>query len=93
MRHDEPHEWGLSALELREFLETGRFAGQDDRILTAARAAGWDFASPSVLSFTRCPCCKTATPLRDALERRAKVSTLSDLLDGDEDALTSMLAD
>ena len=93
MHQDEPNKWGLSVLELRELLETGRFAGQNDRILSAAHSAGWVFASTSVLSFTRCPCCKTATPLHYALARRAKVSTLADLLDGDEDALTSMLVD
>lgn len=92
MRHDEPHEWGLSELELTEILKTGRFAGPQDRILEAARATGWEFASNSVLSFTKCPCCKTANPVFNAGERRAKVEVLSDLLDGDEDALTSMLA-
>ncbi|MGP8438236.1 hypothetical protein ACT2FY_09285 [Paraburkholderia fungorum] len=93
MRHDEPHEWGLSALELKDILDTGRFSGPNDRIREAARAAGWEFATDSVLSFTRCPCCVKATPLRDALARKERTTVLSELLDGDEDALASYLAE
>jgi predicted RNA-binding Zn-ribbon protein involved in translation (DUF1610 family) len=92
MRHDEAHEWGLSSIELREFLETGRFTGPDDRVRKAAEAAGWEFATNSVFSFTRCPCCAKHTPLRDALARKEKTAVLAELLEGDEDGLISMLA-
>lgn len=68
IRHDEAHEWNLDASELAEILKIGRFAGPDDRIREAARAAGWEFATDSLLSFIQCPCCKpwrkTAGPSR-----------------------------
>ena len=91
MREDEPHEWGLSALELRDILESGRFVGAGDRAREAARSAGWEFATDSVLSFTRCPSCAKATPLRDAIERRANVRTVAELMDDDADGLAAML--
>lgn len=92
MRHDEPHEWGLSRGELREFLEAGRFAGPNDPVRKAAEVAGWEFATDSVFSFMRCPCCVKRTPLRDVLARKEKAAVLADLLDGDDDGLISMLA-
>jgi hypothetical protein len=93
MRHDEPHEWGLSALELKDILANGRFSGPQDRIREAARAAGWEFATDSILSFTHCPCCVKATPLRDALARKERVAVIAELLDGDDDALASALSE
>jgi hypothetical protein len=94
LRHDEPLEWsGLSAQELQDFLETGRFSGvKEDRILAAAQACGWEFATESVLSFVKCPCCSRRSVLGDATQRRNAVQRLASVLDGDDDALASELA-
>lgn len=92
LQHDEVHEWGVSRQDAKDFETTGRFSGPKDRILKAAEAAGWKFASASVFSFTSCPCCKRRAPLDDADERRAGVSILAQFLDGDPDALASELA-
>lgn len=89
---DEVHEWHLSPQDTKDFQSSGRFSGPNDRTLKAAEAAGWTFASKSVLSFTSCPCCKRRPALPDADSRRAGVSILADFLDGDEDALASELA-
>lgn len=91
MRHDEAHEWGLSNLELNDILESGRFSGKEDRARNVAKAAGWEFAADSLLSFTRCPCCKDRTPLRDAITRQRAVATVAELLDGDDDGMVAML--
>ncbi len=93
MRHDEAFEWGLSEFDLETFLQEGRFNSKNDPVLIAAQAAGWQFASSSVYSFTKCPCCKEKSILRDAVARKNKTSVLADLLDGDEDALISMLGE
>ena len=93
LRHDEAQEWGLSKPELKEFLDAGRVSGaKDDPVLTAAQACGWEFASESVLSFVKCPCCKRRSVLGDAIERRKAVEVLASALDGDDDALASELA-
>lgn len=92
MRYDEPHEWGVGKPFLQEFLDTGRFTGKDDIVRIAAEAAGWEFATNSVFSFTRCPCCHKHTPLQDATARKEKVAALASVLDGDDDGLISMLA-
>lgn len=93
MLNDEPHEWGLSTIELDEILRTNRFAGPGDRIREAAASAGWLFATNSLLSFTRCPACASKPPLCDAASSRLLVTTMSEILDDDEDALTAALAD
>jgi predicted RNA-binding Zn-ribbon protein involved in translation (DUF1610 family) len=92
MRHDEPHEWGLSDLELKDILSTGRFNGPNDRIREAARAVGWEFATNSVMSFTRCPSCAKSRPLFDAQARKERTTVLAELLDGDEDAMATYSA-
>jgi len=93
MREDEPHEWGLSAFELKDILETGKFSGPSDRAREAAKAAGWEFATNSLLSFIRCPCCKSGRALIDAEDRRQAVGVIAELLEDDEDAMVSMLED
>ena len=92
MRHDEAYEWGLSKVDLETFLQEGRFHSQNDPILVAAQSVGWIFSTQSVYSFTQCPCCDKKSILRDAVVRKNKTAVLADLLDGDEDALISMLA-
>lgn len=93
LRHDEPQEWGLSKEKLTPILETGRFTGEEgDPVLAAAQACGWEFATDSLLSILKCPCCSRRSVLGDALERRKAVSLLASALDGDDDALASELA-
>ena len=85
MRFDEPHEWGLGEFTRQSFIDRGsRFEGPDDPVRKAAEATGWRFASNSVLSFTRCPSCRTSSVLADAVERRAKVAAAA-MLNGDDD--------
>jgi len=97
MRHDEPHEWGLSEFELAEVLRTGAFTGPEDRVRQAAQASGWEFAGNSVLSFVRCPSCKGKAEggllARSASQRRDAVALVAELLDGDEDAMAAILQD
>lgn len=92
MRKEAPHEWCGSAIELKAVLETGRFSGAAERTIEAAKACGWEFASDSVVSFLRCPCCKGRPALGDAPKRRQAVAALAGLAAGDEDLLASELA-
>lgn len=94
MKEDEPWEWGLSESETTRFIKNGaRFFGPDDPARKAAEAAGWKFASNSVLSFTRCPACKNGRLLHDAIQRQAMVSAIADTLGDDEDGMECELAD
>ena len=92
MLKDEPNDWGLAEYDLQEIVRTGRFASDKDRTLKAAQAAGWEFASLSVLSFTQCPCCKKRTSVLGGAARADQVHNASFLLDDDPDALGSTLA-
>lgn len=93
MRFDEPHEWGLAASATRQFIERGsRYDGANDPARKAAEAAGWRFASDSVLSFIACPCCKGESVLADALERRQKVAAAASINGDDDDGLAADLS-
>lgn len=99
MRHDEPHEWGLSEEDVDGLLQTGAFSGAADPRRQAAKAAGWEFAGNSLLSFVRCPNCKHAPATVPsfagliAAERRQAVALVAELLDGDEDGMAAILQD
>jgi hypothetical protein len=98
MRHDEPHEWNLSDQEVDDLLQTGAFSGPEDARRQAAAAAGWDFASNSLLSFIRCPNCKDAPGgpgfvSQIAADRRRAVALVAELLEGDEDGMAAILQD
>lgn len=86
MQFDEPYEWDAPFIE--QFVAYGsRFSGPGDIVRLAAEKAGWQFATNSVLSFTRCPACEKCTPLRDAAERRAKAEVIAQAPDSDDDGL------
>lgn len=93
MLHDEPYNWGQSAMELAYVLDHQSVGGANDRIREAARAAGFEFATTSLLSFTRCSSCKDRPALAGAAERRGQVAALASVLDGDDDALAVLRAD
>lgn len=98
LRYDEPHEWGLAEFMVKDFIDGGsHFSGPDDMVRLAAVRAGWQFASDSVLSFTRCPACKAHEQRghidSGATERQALVAMAAELLGDDVDGLASELAD
>ena len=93
MRFDEPYEWGLTPSAVRQFIQRGsRFAGAADPVRKAAEAAGWRFASDSVLSFIACPGCKGGLVLADACERRLKAAAVASILGDDDDGLAADLS-
>jgi hypothetical protein len=89
MRHDEAWEWDLNESARKAFLENPVFNGRNDPIRKAAEAAGWRFASNSVLSFIRCPSCKDRPEVIDAEDRRLSMVLLAEIAGDDEDALLS----
>lgn len=85
MRYDEPYEWGEPNYRTKDFIDAGsRFNGTDDPMRKAAEAAGWQFASDSVMSFTACPACRGDAILADAIDRKARVA-IAALVNGDDD--------
>ncbi|RMF14660.1 MAG: hypothetical protein D6757_05910 [Alphaproteobacteria bacterium] len=94
---DEPYEWDLHPVARLELTERGRFTGPADPAREAAKAAGWEFAGDSLLSFVRCPACPKESPgiLHEmvAKERRERVAAIASVLDDDPDGLASVLSD
>jgi hypothetical protein len=93
IRYDEASEWGLSEFHRDAFLESGRFSSPNDKAYVAAEEAGWRFATMSMFSFVRCPCCKGKEPLRNAARRQETMRALAETLDGDDDALVIAAGD
>jgi hypothetical protein len=62
-----PAEWGASGARSYVFAADGHFCGTTDPVREAAEALGWRFESDAILSFERCPCCKSASPLAVSL--------------------------
>ena len=97
MLEDEPYEWDLHPVARLELTERSRFSGPDDPAREAAKAAGWEFAGDSLLSFVRCPACPKEAPgiLHEmvAQQRRECVSAIASVLDDDPDGMASVLSD
>ncbi len=92
LKNDEPYEWGIMPSERHALMERGRFDGATDPVRKAAEACGWRYASDSLLSILNCPSCRDKDALPDAEGRRARVIGCASVLDGDEDAMASELA-
>lgn len=99
MREDEPYEWGMSGADEDRIIETGKFTAPTDPALIAAKAAGWEFGTLSVYSFTRCPCCPKDEDQQNEYQKaraaaaRQNRAILCDILGEDEDAMISEIAE
>jgi hypothetical protein len=79
----------LPESRLQRLIDTGRVF---EALKEDFAAAGWEFGE-SCFIVLRCPCCKSRTPLRDALTRKREAAAAAQLLGEDTDGIQAFIED
>ena len=92
LKEIEPVRWGISEEDQRRLRAVGGFSGKDDPALAAAQAAGWQFATERLLSFTHCLACPPPGALPGDGQRQAAAGPERPFFEGDPDDFITFLA-